>query len=191
MEKQDREKLTEFINQNKQRVNIYGSGREKEYEVVRVDSLISFIEQPDPPEKVKLPKLAADWLEACKKYGSITDLLDGTLGINDEPEETLIAWLNDNENSEVLARAWLDGYEVIKPSYRVSLPIMNWDDDEAELKEEAVYLGFDITSDETTFIHSDAKSSRYRTKLTEEEIKGIDERYWKFAVPVEASEVGE
>lgn len=119
MNKQDREKLTEFINQNKQRVNIYGSGREKEYEAVRVDALLRFIE----------------------------------------------------------------------PKYRVSLPIVSWDDDDAELKDEVVYLGYDITSDETTFVHSYAKSNKFRTELTEEEIKNIDERYWAFAVPAESAEV--
>lgn len=82
--------------------------------------IMELIKSLDEPEKVKIPQSVADWIEHLKKcsgtlYGStapysyygraITDDFDG-----DATE--VLRWIRDN--SEVYARAWLDGYEVEK-----------------------------------------------------------------------------
>lgn len=87
----------------------------------------------------------------------------------------------DKENQIKFVRAWLDGYTVEKPQlFYIDLP--------------KVFAFSDVP--ESTFV-SKAKSGiileftkgkDYALKLTEQEIKSIDERYWQFAVPVEVEE---
>lgn len=65
--------------------------------------------QLDEPEKVKVPQCVADWIEYFKKTGDwdlfqAMDYLFGTKEIRE--------WLEDKNNQETFARAWLDGYEV-------------------------------------------------------------------------------
>lgn len=118
-------KAVEVLKTNQAQAAMFTSVKREVHsaEVKLIAEIIELVENClDELEKVKVPKFVADWLEACKKYGFITDLLDGTLGINDEPDEKLISWLNDKENQEVLARAWLEGYEVEEESkYRVNI----------------------------------------------------------------------
>lgn len=71
------------------------------------------------------------------------------------------------------------------PKYIVKLPVVNWNDQASELEEDFAFLILDITSDETRLSGSDKDFNTWRARLTEQEIKSIDERYWAFAVPVE------
>ena len=85
----------------------------------------------------------------------------------------------DKENQIKFVRAWLDGYTVEKPQlFYIDLP--------------KVFGLSDSTSDstfvskaESGIISEFTKGKDYALKLTEQEIKSIDERYWQFAVPVE------
>ena len=72
-----------------------------------------------------------------------------------------------------------------EPKYYVELPFEEWDEDAAELKTGLMYLAFDITSDETRITTNKNGYRDFKTKLDEETIKSIDERFWPFAVPVE------
>ncbi|WJQ76238.1 DUF1642 domain-containing protein [Lactococcus cremoris] len=88
----------------------------------------------------------------------------------------------DKENQIKFLRAWLDGYTVEKPQlFYIDLP--------------KVFGLSDSTSDstfvskaESGIISEFTKGKDYALKLTEQEIKSIDERYWQFAVPVEVQE---
>ncbi|WP_416435135.1 DUF1642 domain-containing protein [Lactococcus lactis] len=88
----------------------------------------------------------------------------------------------DKENQIKFVRAWLDGYTVEKPQlFYIDLP--------------KVFGLSDSTSDstfvskaESGIISEFTKVKDYALKLTEQEIKSIDERYWQFAVPVEDGE---
>ncbi|EAE2649341.1 DUF1642 domain-containing protein, partial [Listeria monocytogenes] len=102
-------------------------------------------------------------------------------------------WLiSSADNQELLARAWLDGYEVEKePLYYVRLPLSTWNDDAAELEVINMYVLLNVQSDETSITGSIINENKeWRTKLTEAEIKGIPggEIYWQFAVLVEEAE---
>lgn len=96
-------------------------------------------------------------------------------------------------NPETFMRAWLDGYEVEKePLYCVKMPFRVWDEESAELKTEFLYLGYDITSDETMFFPTSESrkvfEKDFKTKLDEATIKSADEKYWAFAVQVDEVE---
>lgn len=65
------------------------------------------------PELIAVPRFAADWIKHCKQREyDLACLLDyGNAGIPDEMYKWLIS---SADNQELLARAWLDGYEVEK-----------------------------------------------------------------------------
>ncbi|EAF0224269.1 DUF1642 domain-containing protein [Listeria monocytogenes] len=152
------------------------------------DKAVAKIEEQ---ERLVVPQCVADWLNHCKQREyDLACLLDyGNAGIPDEMYEWLIS---SADNQELLARAWLDGYEVEKePLYYVRLPLSTWNDDAAELEVINMYVLLNIQSDETTFTGSIInKNKKWKNKLTEAEIKGMQkgEIYWQFAVPVKEVE---
>ncbi|EPG1451425.1 TPA: DUF1642 domain-containing protein [Listeria monocytogenes] len=155
-----------------------------------------FIAKEKEAELVVVPKLIGDFLENHSKEDGHTlhDLLCDLLTSRASLDENVYDWImeNNNENGELFARAWLDGYEVEKePLYYVRLPLSTWNDDAAELEVINMYVLLNKQSDETTFTGSIInKNKKWTTKLTEAEIKGMQkgEIYWLFAVPVEDSE---
>ena len=88
-----------------------------------------------------------------------------------------ILWRRNHPDE--FARAWLDGYTVEKPQlFYIDLP--------------KVFGLSDSTSDSTFVSKAESgiileftKGKDYALKLTEQEIKSIDERYWQVAEPVE------
>lgn len=73
---------------------------------IDVDRIIETIEQLDEPQPVKVPQCVADWIENSKqeKRNLRNALNNGS--------EKMRLWLLDQENYDLFARAWLDGYEV-------------------------------------------------------------------------------
>ncbi|EHM3397358.1 DUF1642 domain-containing protein [Listeria monocytogenes] len=150
-----------------------------------------FIAKEKEPELVVVPRFADDWINHCEQREyDLACLLDyGNAGMPDE----MYGWLiSSADNQELLARAWLDGYEVEKePLYYVRLPLSTWNDDAAELEVINMYVLLNVQSDETSITGSIINENKeWRTKLTEAEIKGIPggEIYWQFAVLVEEAE---
>ncbi|HEW9152026.1 TPA: DUF1642 domain-containing protein [Streptococcus pneumoniae] len=97
----------------------------------RVDTseVLKDLKQLDEPEKVTIPQSVVDWIEHFKKcsgtlYGSTAPYSYYGRAITDGFEGDVIEvlrWIRDN--SEVYARAWLDGYEVEKEKrYKVVMP---------------------------------------------------------------------
>lgn len=60
----------------------------------------------DAPEKVTIPKFVADWIEECKAKDKrlLTALLYTPEKVN--------SWVDNSENQELFAQAWIFGYEV-------------------------------------------------------------------------------
>ncbi|CUL60698.1 DUF1642 domain-containing protein [Listeria monocytogenes] len=150
-----------------------------------------FIAKEKEPELVVVPRFADDWINHCEQREyDLACLLDyGNAGMPDE----MYGWLiSSADNQELLARAWMDGYEVEKePLYYVRLPLSTWNDDAAELEVINMYVLLNVQSDETSITGSIINENKeWRTKLTEAEIKGIPggEIYWQFAVLVEEAE---
>lgn len=64
------------------------------------------LQQLDEPQKVKVPQFVADWIENSKqeKRNLRNALNNGS--------EKMRLWILDQENYDLFARAWLDGYEI-------------------------------------------------------------------------------
>ncbi|EJH0270308.1 DUF1642 domain-containing protein [Listeria monocytogenes] len=134
-----------------------------------------FIAKEKEPELVVVPRFADDWINHCEQREyDLACLLDyGNAGMPDE----MYGWLiSSADNQELLARAWLDGYEVEKePLYYVKL-----------IDQATGYLN--VRNDGRRSLSDSVQSDIFKTQFTEAEIKAMDERYWQFAVPVEDSE---
>ncbi|EOW0484569.1 DUF1642 domain-containing protein [Listeria monocytogenes] len=149
-------------------------------------------------ELVVVPQLVGDFLENHSKEDGHTlhDLLCDLLTSRDSLDENVYDWImeNNNENGELLARAWLDGYKVEKePLYYVKLPIVRLNTLGTAVEKDYKYLGVDPETGESNIFQGltlpyTLSKSGWETKLTEQEIKAIDERFLTFAIPVEEVE---
>ena len=75
--------------------------------------ILELIEQLDEPQKPVVPQFVADWIE----YAKFEDyhLLGAMDSIAISGRKNLDEWFrSDDDNMEIFARAWLDGYEVEK-----------------------------------------------------------------------------
>ncbi|EMZ4167439.1 DUF1642 domain-containing protein [Listeria monocytogenes] len=150
-----------------------------------------FIAKEKEAELVVVPQLVGDFLENHSKEDGHTlhDLLCDLLTSRDSLDENVYDWImeNNNENGELLARAWLDGYKVEKePLYYVRLPFASRSTD-FEKETTYTYIIVNITTDEMQPSTSNRNYGSWKAELTELEIKGMPagDIYWQFAVPVE------
>lgn len=131
-------------------------------------------------EKVTIPQSVVDWIEHFKKcsgtlYGSTAPYSYYGRAITDDFEgdvTEVLRWIRDN--SEVYARAWLDGYEVEKePKYTVRVKGVN---------EECEYLFFGELSNTWKFrsLGSFGELKKHHTRKELEEA-GFG---WVFDCPV-------
>ena len=87
--------------------------------------ILEDLKQLDEPQKPVVPKFVADWIELCKEKADLISCLSGSYeyGVNQykritEDED----WLFEADHQELVARAWLFGYEVEKePLYCVKI----------------------------------------------------------------------
>ena len=83
---------------------------------VKQPDVIKLIEQLDEPEKVKIPRCVADWIEVCKEHltSSLYTAMNSSFMRENNQSFDLALWIKNKSNQETFARAWLDGYEVEK-----------------------------------------------------------------------------
>ena len=75
-----------------------------------VDRIINTIKQLDEPKPVKVPQFVADWIEEARKTcKDVADFFDF-----DFTNEEVSKWFMQEQPFDLVARAWLDGYEVEK-----------------------------------------------------------------------------
>lgn len=133
------------------------------------------INQLDEPQKVVIPKSMAEWIEEYKQSNnSLIEAMD-LLYESHFPEDC--EWLTNN--SEIFARAWLDGY-TIEQEKLYTVEILGATLYKAVSDNHIRYHMVDyrnLTNSEDPYT--------YTSKLTEKEIKAADERLWKFAMEVE------
>ncbi|EAH1628486.1 DUF1642 domain-containing protein [Listeria monocytogenes] len=153
-----------------------------------------FIAKEKEAELVVVPKLVGDFLENHSKEDGHTlhDLLCDLLTSRDSLDENVYDWImeNNNENGELLARAWLDGYEVEKePLYYVRLPYSSCCN-ATEKETNYAYIIVNKINNETQPTMSKPVSKYWKAELTEAQIKGMPggDLYWQFAVLVEEAE---
>lgn len=139
------------------------------------DKIIStkdcFIAKEKEAELVVVPQFVADWINHCKQ--KVYDLFLSMDYEDSDMSYEMHNWLTfSDENQELFARAWLDGYEVEKESlYYVQL-ITN-------------SLGYlNVRNDGRRSLSDSVQNDIFKTQFTEAEIKAMDERYWQFSVLV-------
>ena len=71
-------------------------------------SVLRLVSQLDEPQKPVVPQFVADWIEECKNddfhlFGAME-----AISLN---QKKLDYWFREDDNMELFARAWLDGYE--------------------------------------------------------------------------------
>ena len=188
-------------------------GDTKYYAAVHVKTLIAQADEEIANLKSQLqqqalpvvPECVAEYIERCKRSDcGLIWAIRPDRDANDNSEE-VYDWLfpngvklpngmypnpyepdnlvrPDKENQIKFVRAWLDGYTVEKPQlFYIDLPKV------FGLSDSTSYSTF-VSKAESGIISEFTKGKDYALKLTEQEIKSIDERYWQFAVPVEDGE---
>ena len=167
-------------------------------------NIIAFFEKYETDQQQALPvvpECVAEYIERCKRSDcGLIWAIRPDRDANDNSEE-VYDWLfpngvklpngmypnpyepdnlvrPDKENQIKFVRAWLDGYQVENPQlFYIALPKVYGLSDSTF-----------VSKAEGGIILEFTKGKDYALKLTEQEIKSIDERYWQFAVPVEDGE---
>ena len=80
-------------------------------------SFTDLIEQLDEPEKVKIPQFVAEHIEWTKEEDFH---LLGAMS-RENFDKKLEDWFYTDDNMELFARAWLDGYELEEKRYLVTI----------------------------------------------------------------------
>lgn len=122
----------------------------------RVDTseVLKDLRQLDEPQKVVVPQFVADWIEECKNddfhlFGAME-----AISLN---QKKLDYWFREDDNMELFARAWLDGYEVEKEK-RYTIRFKNIRKETRYLKYDRVvenwYFGVEQCSKETKISHT-------------------------------------
>lgn len=142
---------------------------------------------PVVPEEVDK---AIKYLKTQNNFATLTDLKN-----LDILTEKGFWWLNDfqfkdrrfgfgglNNKLFILSHLAITGYQVEKPQlFYIDLPkVFGLSDSTGD--------STFVSKAESGIISEFTKGKDYALKLTEQEIKSIDERYWQFAVPVEDGE---
>lgn len=97
---------------NIRKLTVYGR------DLIEIDEALNLVNKLDEPEKVTIPKFVAEHIEWTKKEDFY---LLGAMS-RESFDKTLEDWFYTDDNMEIFARAWLDGYEVAeKKRYIVSL----------------------------------------------------------------------
>ena len=74
--------------------------------------VLELLEQLDEPQKVKVPWFVAEYIE--QKKDDDYHLLGAMIEIRSHKNKEIDEWFEEDDNMELFARAWLDGYEVEK-----------------------------------------------------------------------------
>lgn len=145
----------EFIERMKSLKNIFGN----KSEYIKIDAVIELASELDEPQKPVVPQFVADWIEECKDDDF--HLFGAMEGISSN-QKKLDYWFREDDNMELFARAWLDGYKVEEEKrYLVKFIGMS------KLHE---CLNFDTTKNRWNFFDCD-NTKTYRTHHTRKELE--------------------
>lgn len=75
---------------------------------VACQNFLKDLEQLDEPGKVKVPQFVADWIEESKQHCENVVEFFGCRNLSFE----ITKWIEEGKRFDLIARAWLDGYEV-------------------------------------------------------------------------------
>ena len=151
----------------------YSKGPLKDTAEVNRGWLLRNIDQLDELQPVKVPQFVADWIERSKQ-----EKRNLRNALNNGGEKMRL-WFLDQENYDLFARAWLDGYEVEKEKrYRVRFKGLDKDLEYLNFKHGHVWVFSDNIENE-----------EYRTAHTRKELEDAGFG-WVFDCPgIEIEEV--
>ena len=94
---------------------------------VEIKQVLKDLDKLDEPKKVTIPQFVADWIKYCKLTSvdlyhafEMSDLYLGNYAYQkDYPK--LKGYFESENNQEIFARAWLDGYKVEENRYLVKM----------------------------------------------------------------------
>ena len=89
-----------------------------------VELFLKELKQLDEPEKVKIPQFVAEHIEWAKKEDFH---LLGAMN-RENFDKKLEDWFYTDDNMELFARAWLDGYEEVEAETRYYVRLKNVDE---------------------------------------------------------------
>ncbi|HCD3384427.1 TPA: DUF1642 domain-containing protein [Enterococcus faecium] len=165
-------KLTKYVERYEGATDEYYQGKRSAYEIALKSAKKLGL---DEPQKPVVPKFVAEWIEYAKKKGDSLAISFKPWNLYGVEYSKADRWIEDNQ--ETFARAWIDGYEVEKePLYYVPLP----DTD----KDSEVVYALEKKRDgniEISLVNRRKLGVSDSTKLSEQEIKSVDERYQLFA----------
>ena len=148
---------------------------------VSIPDILEDLKQLDEPQKVKIPKFVAERIEYAQ--ASDWDLEDVFLNIANELDTSEISeWFYTQGNMDVIALAWLDGYE-IEQEKRYAIRFKN-------IRKETNYLKYDMVF-KNWYLGAEEFSKERKTYHTKKELEssGFD---WVFNCPgIEVKEVKE
>lgn len=148
---------------------------------VSIPDILEDLKQLDEPQKVKIPKFVAERIEYAQ--ASDWDLEDVFLNIANELDTSEISeWFYTQGNIDVIALAWLDGYE-IEQEKRYAIRFKN-------IRKETNYLKYDRVV-KNWYLGAEEFSKERKTYHTKKELEssGFD---WVFNCPgIEVKEVKE
>ncbi|HEM5052661.1 TPA: DUF1642 domain-containing protein, partial [Streptococcus suis] len=140
---------------------------------VPLEVVVNTIDQIHEPQTVVVPKEVAEWIEGCKRSGWHLQKVLSRL----DDDEKVGDWAYDRnddlipEKVDMIARAWLDGYEIKQEKlYTVEIPDPNRPDIATFLYKEngKIFIGTDIFLDE---VPNYKWKKEPENQLTESEIK--------------------
>ena len=168
----NKQELIDFCNALKENKNQF-------INCIDVNIIIKRIEQLDEPQKAVVPQFVADWIEECKNddfhlFGAME-----AISLN---QKKLDYWFREDDNMELFARAWLDGYEVEKEK-RYLVKVKGFDEYDCYLNKGLLFKKY--------FLESKNEIGGCRTKHTRKELEA-DGFGWVFDCEgIEVEEVTE
>ena len=132
--------------------NIFGN----KVEYIEIDAAIELVSKLDEPEKVKVPQFVAEHIEWTKEEDFH---LLGAMS-RENFDKKLEDWFYTDDNMELFARAWLDGYEKEKRYLVRIIGITNYNS----------YLNYQKGEDKWT-IESRVEIDAIRTEHTRKELE--------------------
>ena len=148
----------ELIEHTKGLKNLFGN----KAEYIEIDAAIKLIEQLDEPQKVKVPQVVAEYIEYAKENDwDLQDAMDSDL-IASEDDLEFSDWFYKDNNMEILALAWINGYTVEEEKqYYVKLKF---------IEDSYSYLTLIKHLDAWT-LHSITLDKKFRTKHTKKQLE--------------------
>ena len=127
------------------------------FPVVAIRRVLEDLRQLDEPQKVQVPQFVAEHIKHAKEIGrDLQDAMNSTT-IHEEVDQ----WLYTDDNIDLFARAWLDGYEVEKEKrYTVKI--------KGELEENLLVYGLGVKKYFFTRFYDSSKKGKHTRKELEE-----------------------